>query len=316
MKILNDESKAGRYLPWKEKKLSNIHYYELLHILEFKKASRVKECAEVLEFKENRVTGDKKLYKAWFCKSRLCALCNWRRTMKHGIQTEKVVSEMMKREPTTRWLFLTLSVRNAYDGNELNESLSEMAKGFNRLSYYKKFRKNLLGFLRASEVTINDTDNSYNQHIHVLMAVRPSYFNSSTNYINQSELTKFWRRAMKLDYDPMVYIQVVKPNRKYQNDMRAAVNEVAKYPVKDADYLTEDDETNLVRVKHLEEGLHRKRLISYGGMLKDIHKELNLSDAEDGDLVNLDDDDKEVDKNAYSLIARWNWTRKNYYIQK
>lgn len=30
-------------------------------------------------------------------------------------------------------------------------------------------------------------------------------------------------------------------------------------------------------------------MISYGGLLKEVHKELNLDDAEDGDFVHIDD---------------------------
>ncbi|WP_458523997.1 protein rep [Enterococcus faecium] len=25
------------------------------------------------------------MYRVWFCKSRLCPMCNWRRAMKHGM---------------------------------------------------------------------------------------------------------------------------------------------------------------------------------------------------------------------------------------
>src|SRR5699024_12636872 len=75
--------------PWREKKIANVDYFELLHILEFKKAERVKDCAEILEYKQNRETGERKLYRVWFCKSRLCPMCNWRRAMKHGIQSQK-----------------------------------------------------------------------------------------------------------------------------------------------------------------------------------------------------------------------------------
>src|SRR5699024_6954601 len=75
-------------------------------------------------------TGEKTLYRVWFCKSRLCPMCNWRRAMKHGIQSQKVVAEVIKQKPTVRWLFLTLTVRNVYDGTELNKSLSDMSKGF------------------------------------------------------------------------------------------------------------------------------------------------------------------------------------------
>ncbi|WP_460898733.1 protein rep, partial [Staphylococcus aureus] len=61
-------------------------------------------------------TGERKLYRVWFCKSRLCPMCNWRRAMKHGIQSQKVVAEVIKQKPTVRWLFLTLTVKNVYDG--------------------------------------------------------------------------------------------------------------------------------------------------------------------------------------------------------
>lgn len=42
-----------------------------------------------------------------------------------------------------------------------------MSKGFNRMMKYKKIEKNLIGFMRATEVTVNPIDNSYNQHMHV-----------------------------------------------------------------------------------------------------------------------------------------------------
>ena len=56
--------------------------------------------------------------------------------------------------------------------------------------------------------------------------------------------------------------------------------------------MTDDEEKNLKRLSDLEEGLHRKRLISYGGLLKEIHKKLNLDDTEEGDLIHTDDDEK------------------------
>src|SRR5699024_1537670 len=100
--------------------------------------------------------------RVWFCKSRLCPMCKWWREMKHGIQSQKVVAEVIKQKPTVRWLFLTLTVKNVYDGEELNKSLSDMGQGFRRMMQYKKINKNLDGCMRAMEVTINNKDNSYN----------------------------------------------------------------------------------------------------------------------------------------------------------
>lgn len=313
--VLVDKTKSGKVRPWREKKISNVGYWELLHILEFKKAERVKDCAVVLEYKESRETGERKLYKVWFCKSRLCPMCNWRRAMKHGIQANKVISEVIRQKPTARWLFLTLTVKNVYDGEELNKSLSDMAKGFNRMMKYKKVAKNLIGFMRATEVTINEIDNSYNQHMHVLVCVEPTYFKNTENYINQKQWIKFWRKAMKLDYDPSVKISIVRPKNKYKTDVESAIAETAKYPVKDTDFMTDDEQKNLKRLSDLEEGLHRKRLVSYGGLLKDIHKKLNLDDSEDGDLIHTDDEEK-ADEDGYSIIAMWNWECKNYFVRK
>lgn len=234
--------------------------------------------------------------------------------MKHGIQAKKVVVEVIRQKPTVRWLFLTLTVKNVYDGEELAQSLSDMAKGFNRMMKYKKVAKNLVGFMRATEVTINPVDNSYNQHMHVLLAVEPTYFKNTENYINQKQWIKFWRKAMKLDYDPSVKISIVQPKNKHKSDIESAIAETAKYPVKDTDFMTDDEQKNLKRLSDLEEGLYRKRLISYGGLLKEIHKKLNLDDVENGDLIHTDDDEK-ADEDGYSIIAMWNWERKNYFIK-
>ena len=312
--VLVDKTKSGKVRPWKEKKIANVDYFELLHILEFKKAERVKECAVILEYKESRETGERKLYKVWFCKSRLCPMCNWRRAMKHGIQSKKVVADVIRQKPTVRWLFLTLTVKIVYDGEDLNKSLSDMAQGFRRMMQYKKINKNLVGFMRATEVTVNNKDNSYNQHMHVLLCVESTYFKNTENYVTQKQWIQFWRKAMKLDYDPNVKVQIVNPKNEQKSDIQSAIDETAKYPVKDTDFMTDDEDKNLKRLSDLEEGLHRKRLISYGGLLKEIHKKLNLDDAEDGDLIHTDDDEK-ADEDSYSIIAMWNWERKNYFIK-
>ena len=141
---------------------------------------------------------------------------------------------------------------------------------------YKKNDKNLVGFMRATEITVNQIDNSYNQHMHVLLCVESTYFKNTENYVDQKQWTAFWKRAMKLDYDLVVDIRAIKPKNKDKSDIDSAIDETAKYPVKDTDFMTDDEEKNLKRLADLEEGLYRKRLISYGGLLKEIHKELNL----------------------------------------
>ena len=49
--------------------------------------------------------------------------------------------------------------------------------------------------------------------------------------------------------------------------------------------------------------------------VEEIHKKLNLDDAEDGDLIHADDEQEKADEDGYSIIAMWNWERKNYFIK-
>jgi plasmid rolling circle replication initiator protein Rep len=170
--------------------------------------------------------------------------------------------------------------------------------------------------MRASEVTVNSKDNSYNQHLHVLLCLKSTFFSNQGNYITHKQWTEFWQKAMKLDYRPVVHVQAIKPKNNKKSDVASAVDETAKYPVKSADYMTDDQEQNLQVVKDLEEGLRQKRLISYGGLLKEVHKELHMDevDDEETDLVHTTEDD-EAEEIAYRITAIWNWEKKNYMLK-
>src|SRR5699024_10306137 len=148
-----------------------------------------------------------------------------------------------------------------------------------RMMKYKKINKNLVGFMRATEVTVNNIDNSYNQHKHGLVCAASTYCNNTEYYVNETQWNQFRKRAMKLDYITNVKVQMNRTKNKHKSNIKSAIDETAKYPVKDTDYMTDDEERNLQRLADLEEGLYRKRIISYGGLLKEIHKELNLDDA-------------------------------------
>src|SRR5699024_1903104 len=67
-KTLKDLTKSGKQRPWREKKIDNVSYADILEILKIKKAFNVKQCGNVLEFKPTD-EGYLKLHKTWFCKS-------------------------------------------------------------------------------------------------------------------------------------------------------------------------------------------------------------------------------------------------------
>lgn len=313
--VLNDNRKNGKRNDWQGKKIMNVKYADLLQELNYKKAQNVRSCGEVLKFKK-REDGSLKLEQAWFCKSRLCPMCNWRRSIKHSRQVIKIVDEAVKKYPKGRFLFWTLTTKNVFTGDGLKDELSRMNTAFNSMLKYKKVSKNLLGYLKATEVTVNKKDGSYNQHLHILVFVKSTYFSGKlNNYISQAELTEFWKKALKIDYTPIVNTKAVKPKvTEKEKGVIGAVYETAKYPVKSIDYLTNDHEENLQRVDDLEKGLKRKRLISFGGIFKEIRKELQLDDVEAGDLIKTSSEEDEELTIGQVIVARWNWERKNYFI--
>src|SRR5699024_12454566 len=98
--------------------------------------------------------------------------------------------------------------------------------------------------------------------MHVLLCDEKTYFKNTENHIDQNQWTAFWKKAMKLDYDPVVDIRAIKPKNKYKSDIDSAIDETAKYTEKDTDFMTDDEETNLISLAIMKDGLYKTRLIS------------------------------------------------------
>ncbi|MCE2099430.1 protein rep [Streptococcus thermophilus] len=307
-KILVDKNSRGKERDWRGRKILSLKLADIFKELQYKKTfvERVISCGDTLQFIQNQ-DGNLKLYQAYFCKNKLCPMCNWRRSMKYSYQTSKIVDEAIKQSPKGRFLFLTLTVKNV-EGEALNSTISQLTKSFDRLFKRAKIQRNLLGYLRSVEVTHNENDKTYHPHIHVLMMVRPSYFQSKKDYITQKEWSDLWSQSLKVDYTPMIDIRTVKETGK---GLRGAVLETAKYPTKPIKLDIENKQV----VDDLYNGLYRKRQLGYGGLFKTIKKQLALDDAENGDLVHTSDDKENISKGT-EIVAIWNATKQNYYLKK
>lgn len=329
--MLEDTTKSGKERDWKGKKRRSqltAEHFDKAGL--DRKAERMNDCADTLVFKSS--PEGLKLYQAWFCKVRLCPMCNWRRSLKIAYQNKRIVETVNQRQ-RIHWLFLTLTLKNT-DADNLSDTIKSMFKAWNRLVGYKAFKMSVKGYFRALEVTKNrdpesESFGTYHPHFHVLLAVPYRYFKEKELYITQDEWTSLWKRAMKLDYTPIVHVQKVKPKEQlddlktYESEFKKAIKEqkaileVSKYPVKDTDVIRGNKVTddNIETVLTLDNALAYKRLIGYGGLLKEIHKELNLGDAENGDLVNISEED-EVANGTFDVIAKWHIGLKNYVIYK
>ena len=305
--VLQDKNSRGKDRNWRGRKIMSIKLAGIFAKLGYKKAliERVQSCGDVLRFIRHE-DGSLKLYQAYFCKNKLCPMCNWRRSMKYSYQTSRIVDEAIKKEPKGRFLFLTLTVKNV-PGSELNRTLTSLTKSFDRLFKRAKVQKNLIGYLRSVEVTHNEENNTYHPHIHVLMMVKTSYFAGKLNYISQEEWGQLWSQSLKVDYIPMVDIRSVKEKGK---GLKGAILETAKYPTKPIKLDIENKQV----VDVLYNGLYRKRQFGYGGIFKIIKKQLALDDAENGDLIHTSDDKNDLSEGT-KIVAIWNATKQNYFLK-
>lgn len=291
--------------------LSNENYfYNFIKLNE-----RMLSCASYLEFKLNIETEEKKLHKAFFCRARLCTMCNWRRSKKIFGQVATIVNELEKFDKY-EYIFLTLTLKNC-SADELENTINLLNKSFNRMNdNNKKVKKICKGYFKAVEVTYNKNENNYHPHIHCIMVVEKNYFKSK-DYIKKTEWEIIWQKYLQVDYLPMVDVRKVKTA-----NYKKAVAEVSKYTVKSKDILLRDEDGKInekltdKNILTLHFALKGKRLVSFGGIMKQLHKNLNLEDLnnDDIDLVNTDFEDNDELVNYIILKFRWSVGYKNYIL--
>ncbi|WP_196199016.1 protein rep, partial [Staphylococcus epidermidis] len=133
----------------------------------------------------------------------------------------------------------------------------------------------------------------------------------------QEEGSKGGQKARQVDYKPGAKSKARKPKKKGEKERQAARKETAKDAGKAAEDVTGNQEKDAEMVQDLEQGLYRKRMLSYGGLLKQKHKLLNLDDAEEGNLIQTSDEEKttEEEQKAHSITAIWNFEKQNYFLK-
>ena len=313
--ILQDYSSTGKERPWKLHKQENLQLVKIyktareknINLITDSRLFDLEHCADTLLFAEN-AEGKKKLKSANFCRLRLCPMCQWRRSLKMFGQVQTITDKILERDKSTRFLFATFTVKNV-DAENLETCINILNNKFLYLvsrnktfAPAKKLKQNLLGYLKAVEVTYNTKDKTYHPHLHVIFAVKSTFFKNKQNYMTKKEWIELWQKALNVDYKPQTDIRVIKTNT------GKTVAEVAKYPVKTAPILSLPDDEAVEVLKTLTLSLHKKRFVAYGGIFKTIKQELKLQDVEtDKDLVNTDIEQQERFNAVTAVLFKYNF---------
>lgn len=171
-------------------------------------AERMDTCSRWLRFEHVADESGEikhKLQDARFCRVRHCPICQWRRSMMWNARCRATFPQILRDYPKARFLFLTLTVRNCEIG-ELRSTLDQMNKAWQRMIKRKQFPA--IGWMRNVEIT-RGKDGTAHPHFHALLMVEPGYFGN--NYLSQVKWIELWKSCLKVDYQPSMRINTIKP---------------------------------------------------------------------------------------------------------
>lgn len=271
-------------------------------------ALRMASCSGLLRFGWSTImeTGETRLRlrSAQFCRVRHCPVCQWRRTLMWQARFYQALPKIVVDYPSSRWLFLTLTVRNCEIG-ELGTVLTAMNAAFKRMEKRKELSP-VQGWIRATEVT-RGKDGSAHPHFHCLLMVQPSWFKGK-NYVKHERWVELWRDCLRVNYEPNIDIRAVKTKTgevvaNVAEQLQSAVAETLKYSVKPED-MANDPEWFL----ELTRQLHKRRFISTGGALKNV---LQLDRETNEDLVIADDVGDGTDDGKRTAFV-WDSSKRRY----
>ncbi len=301
--VLNDEKYQG-------KKVMSIKLANKLERLDFiKEANTIRECGSYLLFsKEKNIETNetkKRLKKANFCKFRHCPMCNWRR----NINIHKSLLQAFKRieaDKKVEYLLLTLTITNP-ETDKLKEAVKYINDSLLKMKKYKAFERVVLGYFKAIEIIGDNTKKGQvHPHFHIILVVSGSYFKGN-RYLSQKKWTEMWKKALKVEYTPLVDVRRIRPKNDKLQSVQSAVLEVAKYSVKHTDLLELDDEDFVSIIKQTK----RMRFYSTSGILKEMinlekaeKKELEFSDDIEEMWIEIEDELYQWYENEYILSSK------------
>lgn len=305
--VKEPETLVDERYPWRSFKRDSLqlsHLYELAGYAPYAKRERM--CSTSLQF-SILANGKKKLGFANFCQLRLCPMCMARRARKTAWQLSRVLDYVQAEHPDVVYIFLTITMRNC-QGDDLGDTLDKLLSGWHKLLQHRDIARVVRGWFRALETTRSDKK-GYHPHIHAILAVEPSYFSKNRHdYISHSAWVDHWQQALGVDYKPSVRIEICHAKGAVSGS-RAAATEAAKYTVKGSDYIDPrlSDKAAAEIVRTYTEALFRRRLVAFGGWLKEAAKALKVGDLDnDKDLVHIDDDALRDD--VVELIENYRWS--------
>lgn len=278
-----------------------------------------------------------RVHEAPTCKKRVCAICTSLKSLKEAVKLSVVmdwISDVHEKE----YIFMTFSAKNV-TGGELPFEFMNFNKAIARFRKLKEVLAINCGMARKFEVTYSDEEtitrdmwkgtgrykkpmadyfkrrglkvgdpnpnfDTYNLHVHAIIAVDKHYF-TSRQYISQKKWLELWQRSMR---DPSITHFHVQRLKKSPGEGRKEVHEIAKYAVKVGDLARNQDVFDVMYVS-----TYKKRLITFNGLFKDgISKYKEYLEYKKADKPHEFDKYVTPDMTEYFYRMTYHWNGNEY----
>lgn len=308
-----------KYTPKKDLNRKATSYME--KHMSVKSIVRFETCHDFMQFLTTETLDKRRLKTANSCGNRFCPICTWKRARKDAIKIS-VLMESLSDKENYEYIFLTLTSPNVSEC-QLASEIDRFNNAINKLFQRKKVKNVVKGYLRKLEVTTDQekyiTDelykrkaayfdkrglnvgdanpqyNTYNPHVHCVIAVNKSYFTDKNYYISQAEWLEMWRSCMKDERITQVDVRKV---RSASTSRSNAVLEIAKYSAKGSDLYHSERVFDTFYI-----ALKKRQLLVYGGKFKEYAKKYD-----NGEL----DQYKQKDDAIYTHLLKSLWNNSKY----
>jgi len=297
--------KMPEHMMYKEAVSDALHLYGSKALKD--RADKMEYCGTYVEFGVSE-TGDIGLTGGNFCKQRLCPMCQWRRSLK-VYKRLRTAAELLGESYS--YQLLTVSRPNC-TADKLGDEITTLYKNCDKLLRLPQLRskkelqrlqsavdgdiilpdvKNAVkGYFRAFECTYNSLENTWHPHLHIILAVNKSYYNSRY-YISRERYVAAWNalngwRRSDAGYDLSLDIRKI-------SNIGGGLAEVCKYATKPLTGIDHSDDSRRLAAEHLavvNDMLHGRRLIRAAGCIAealrcDTPDELDFNELEGERLV-------------------------------
>ena len=303
------EARKDPFAKWQDhKKRSQIVAGKLDAIGLSKRSKRMKYCATHLEFDFCPDCGNIAVTGAQLCRDRLCPTCAWRLSLKRYALMSGVMEALYNAYPEYIYSLVTLTVKNPKP-HELRDTLTIMQECWRSTINQRWAKDELAGWARSIEITYNEDTWTFHPHYHIIM-MTPQY--ESVEKIIKEWMRQCSRNGLVTTRKAQASASIEPKDHTEGYSLAKSICETYKYTIK-SDSLVE---MPLSYFKAYAEAVDGKRLISLGGLVKEMAKAMEADKLDD--LDETDDNEKvqicmhcksqELDK----IVCEWSWKQGRY----